>query len=67
MAAAGRAGVGGRPTVATKEAIRATPGLLPDPGRSITSLAKLLGVSPGTLHALVASMKVTCHHTVSQR
>lgn len=23
--------------------------LLPDPGRSITSIAKLLGVSPGTL------------------
>ncbi|WP_328560431.1 hypothetical protein [Streptomyces coelicoflavus] len=50
LVAAARAGVGGRPTVAVKEAIRATPGLLPDPGRSIISLAKLLGVSPGTFH-----------------
>ncbi|MFE1731242.1 hypothetical protein ACFW6X_13900 [Streptomyces bacillaris] len=48
--AGARAGVGGRPTVATKEAIRAAPGLLPDPGQSVTSLAKLLGVSLGALH-----------------
>ncbi|MFJ5637632.1 recombinase family protein [Streptomyces goshikiensis] len=48
-AARARGRVGGRPTVATEEVIRAPGGLLPDPGRSITSIAKLLGVSPGTL------------------
>ncbi|WP_455753287.1 hypothetical protein [Streptomyces clavifer] len=32
-----------------KEGLAAARGLLPDPGRSITSIAKLLGVSPGTL------------------
>ncbi len=45
-----RARVGGRPTVATPQVIRAARDLLPDPGRSITSIAKLLGVSPGTLY-----------------
>lgn len=50
VAGSARAGVGGRPTVATKEAIRAAPGLLPDPGQSVPSLAKLLGVSLGALH-----------------
>ncbi|MEV5084460.1 hypothetical protein AB0K74_38690, partial [Streptomyces sp. NPDC056159] len=45
-----RGRVGGRPTVATEEVIRAARDLLPDPGRSITSIAKLLGVSPGTLY-----------------
>ena len=38
---------GGRPSVATEEVIRAARDLVPDPGRSITSIAKLLGVSPG--------------------
>ncbi|MBA9043272.1 MULTISPECIES: recombinase family protein [Streptomyces] len=42
--------VGGRPTVATEEVVRAARDLLPDPGRSITSIAKLLGASPGTLY-----------------
>ncbi|MFD8813779.1 recombinase family protein [Streptomyces sp. NPDC059627] len=41
---------GGRPTVATEEIIKAARDLLPDPGRSITSIAKLLGVSPDTLY-----------------
>jgi hypothetical protein len=41
--------VGGRPSVATEEIIRASRDLLPNPGRSITSITKLLGVSPGTL------------------
>jgi DNA invertase Pin-like site-specific DNA recombinase len=40
----------GRPTVATEEVIRAARDLLPDPGRSITSIAKMLGISPGTLY-----------------
>ncbi|WP_349307748.1 hypothetical protein [Streptomyces sp. HNM0645] len=48
--AAARARVGGRRSVATEEVIRAARDLLPDPGRSITSIAKLLGVSPGTLY-----------------
>ncbi|WP_405843064.1 helix-turn-helix domain-containing protein [Streptomyces platensis] len=57
--AAGRARgrVGGRPGVATEEVIRAARDLLPDPGRSITSIAKLLGVSAGTLY----------HHTPDLR
>lgn len=46
-AARARGYIGGRPTVATEEIIRAARDLLPDPGRSITS--KLLGVSPGPL------------------
>jgi len=46
-AARARGRIGGRPTVATEEIIRAARDLLPDPGRSITSIAKLLGVSPG--------------------
>ncbi|MFG1709882.1 recombinase family protein [Nonomuraea sp. M3C6] len=49
-AARERGRVGGRPSVATEEVIRAARDLLPDPGRSITSIAKLLGVSPGTLY-----------------
>ncbi|MEH0509590.1 recombinase family protein [Streptomyces sp. B21-106] len=49
-AARARGRVGGRPTVATEEVIRAARDLLPDPGRSITSIAKMLGISPGTLY-----------------
>ncbi|MET9080020.1 recombinase family protein [Streptomyces sp. NPDC004232] len=49
-AARARGRVGGRPSVATEEIIRAARDLLPDPGRSITSITKLLGVSPGTLY-----------------
>ncbi|MFD8525288.1 recombinase family protein [Streptomyces capillispiralis] len=49
-AARERGRVGRRPSVATEGAIRAARDLLPDPGRSITSIAKLLGVSPGTLY-----------------
>lgn len=45
----GRVG-GRRPTVATEEVIKAARDLLPDLGRSITSIATLLGVSPGTLY-----------------
>ncbi|WP_328929971.1 recombinase family protein [Streptomyces sp. NBC_00190] len=49
-AARARGGVGGRPTVATPEITRAARDLLPNPENSITSIAKLLGVSPGTLY-----------------
>ncbi|MFI9724283.1 recombinase family protein [Streptomyces sp. NPDC052396] len=49
-AARARGRIGGRPTVATEEVIKAARDLLPGLGRSITSIAKLLGVSPGTLY-----------------
>ena len=56
-AARARGRVGGRPTVATEEIIRAARDLLPDPGRSITSIAKLLGVSPGTLYNHIPDLR----------
>ncbi|MFE9704184.1 recombinase family protein [Streptomyces sp. NPDC005930] len=56
-AARARGRVGGRPTVATEEIIRAARGLLPDPRRSITSIAKLLGVSPGTLYNHIPDLR----------
>ncbi|WP_241847164.1 recombinase family protein [Streptomyces sp. CB02414] len=56
-AARARGRIGGRPTVATEEVIRAARGLLPGPGRSITSIAKLLGVSPGTLYNHIPDLK----------
>jgi DNA invertase Pin-like site-specific DNA recombinase len=49
-AARARGRVGGRPSVITPEILSAARTLLPDPKRSITSIAKLLGVSPGTLY-----------------
>ncbi|MFI0214047.1 hypothetical protein [Streptomyces lydicus] len=55
--AAARARVGGRPTVATEEVIRAARDLLPDPGRSITSIAELLGISPSTLHHHIPGLR----------
>ncbi|MFC5143506.1 recombinase family protein [Streptomyces aureoversilis] len=56
-AARERGRVGGRPSVATEEVIRAARDLLPDPGRSITSIAKLLGVSPGTLYNPIPDLR----------
>ncbi|MEU2159343.1 recombinase family protein [Streptomyces sp. NPDC019396] len=56
-AARARGRIGGRPTVATDEVIRAARDLLPDPGRSITSIAKLLGVSPGTLYNHIPDLR----------
>ncbi|WP_267906116.1 recombinase family protein [Streptomyces broussonetiae] len=55
--AAARARTGGRPSVATEEVIRAARALLPDPGRSITSIAKLLGVPPGTLYNHIPDLR----------
>lgn len=49
-AARARGRVGGRPTVVTPELLRAARDMLPNPENSITSIAKLLGVSPGTLY-----------------
>ncbi|KAK1185829.1 hypothetical protein B7755_051875 [Streptomyces sp. NBS 14/10] len=37
--------------------IKAARDLLPDPGRSITSIAKLLGVSPGTLYNHIPDLR----------
>ena len=48
--AAARGRVGGRPSVVTPEIIRAARDMLPNPDASITSIAKLLGVSVGTLY-----------------
>ncbi|MFF7361857.1 recombinase family protein [Streptomyces sp. NPDC008125] len=56
-AARARGRAGGRPSVATEEIIRAARDLLPDPGRSITSIAKLLGVSPGTLYNHIPDLR----------
>jgi DNA invertase Pin-like site-specific DNA recombinase len=49
-AARDRGRVGGRPSVVTPDIIRAARDLLPNPEHSITSIAKLLGVSPGTMY-----------------
>ncbi|MFE3608172.1 hypothetical protein [Streptomyces goshikiensis] len=57
VAARARGHVGGRPTVATEEVIRAAGDLLPDPGRSITSIAQLLGVFPGTLYNHIPGLR----------
>ncbi|MFE9606771.1 recombinase family protein [Streptomyces hokutonensis] len=56
-AARARGRIGGRPSVATKEVIRAARDLLPDPGRSINSIAKLLDVSPGTLYNHIPDLR----------
>ncbi|WP_309505046.1 recombinase family protein [Streptomyces sp. KM273126] len=59
--------VGGRPHVAGEEIIRTARDLLPDPGRSITSIAKLLGVSAGTLYNHIQDLRELCAGTVSRQ
>ncbi|MEV7968195.1 recombinase family protein [Sphaerisporangium sp. NPDC088356] len=49
-AARARGRVGGRPTVVNSDILRAARDMLPNPEHSITSIAKLLGVSAGTLY-----------------
>jgi DNA invertase Pin-like site-specific DNA recombinase len=56
-AARARGRVGGRPTVVTPELIRAARDLLPNPEHSVTSIAKLLGVSPGTLYNHIPDLR----------
>ncbi|WP_374122117.1 recombinase family protein [Frankia sp. AiPa1] len=56
-AARERGRVGGRPTVATPEIIRAARDMLPNPDASVTSIAKLLGVSPGTLYNHIPDLR----------
>ncbi len=56
-AARARGRVGGRPSVVTSEIIRAARDMLPNPEASITSIAKILGVSPGTLYNHIPDLR----------
>ncbi len=56
-AARARGRVGGRPTVATPEIIRAARDLLPNPDVSVTAIARLLGVSPGTFYNHIPDLR----------
>jgi DNA invertase Pin-like site-specific DNA recombinase len=52
-----RGRIGGRPTVVTEEIVRAARDMLPNPDNSITAIAKLLGVSPGTLYNHIPDLR----------
>jgi DNA invertase Pin-like site-specific DNA recombinase len=56
-AARARGRVGGRPSVATPDIIAAARDMLPNPHHSITSIAKLLGISPGTLYNHIPDLR----------
>ncbi|MEU8251641.1 recombinase family protein [Nonomuraea sp. NPDC048916] len=56
-AAKARGRTGGRPTVITPELLRASRDMLPNPENSIASIAKLLGVSPGTLYNHIRDLR----------
>ena len=56
-AARARGRVGGRPSVVNTDLIRAARDMLPNPEYSVTSIAKLLGVSPGTLYNHIPDLK----------
>jgi DNA invertase Pin-like site-specific DNA recombinase len=56
-AARARGRIGGRPTVATADVIRAARDMLPNPDASVASIAKLLGVSPGTLYNHIPDLR----------
>jgi DNA invertase Pin-like site-specific DNA recombinase len=56
-AARARGRVGGRPSVVNPDIIRAARDMLPNPATSITTIAKLLGVSPGTLYNHIPDLK----------
>ncbi|MFI6522595.1 recombinase family protein [Spirillospora sp. NPDC050679] len=56
-AARARGRVGGRPTVVDEALLRQARDLLPNPDNSITSIAKLLGVSPGTLYNHIPDLR----------
>lgn len=64
-AARTRGRVGGRPTVITPEILRAARDMLPNPDNSIESIAKILGVSPGTLYNHIPDLRElrTSRHT----
>jgi DNA invertase Pin-like site-specific DNA recombinase len=52
-----RGGVGGRPTAVNPDIIRAARDMLPNPEHLITSIARLLGVSPGTLYKHIPDLQ----------
>ena len=52
-----RGRVGGRPTVITPDILRAARDMLPNPDASVTAIAKLLGVSPGTLYNHIPDLR----------
>jgi DNA invertase Pin-like site-specific DNA recombinase len=56
-AARARGRVGGRPSVVNPDIIRAARDMLPNPDHSITSIATLLGVSPGTLYNHIPDLR----------
>jgi len=56
-AARARGRVGGRPTVVNAENIRAARDMLPNPNASVASIAKLLGVSAGTLYNHIPDLR----------
>ncbi len=60
-----RGRVGGRPTVITPEILRAARDMLPNPDNSVESIAKILGVSPGTLYNHIPDLRElrTSRHT----
>jgi len=60
-AARARGRTGGRPTVVNAELLKAARDLLPDPERSVTSIAKLLGVSVGTLYNHIPDLQELRH------
>ncbi|MFD5437070.1 recombinase family protein [Kitasatospora sp. NPDC127067] len=56
-AARARGNVGGRPTVVDDKILRMARDLLPNPEHSITAIAKMLGVSPGTLYNHIPDLR----------
>ncbi|MFG3013570.1 recombinase family protein [Streptomyces cinerochromogenes] len=56
-AARARGRVGGRPTVVSEQLLRAARDMLPNPENSIETIAKLLGVSVGTLYNHIPELK----------
>ena len=56
-AARARGRVGGRPTVINPEVLRAARDMLPNPDASVASIARLLGVSPGTLYNHIPDLR----------
>ncbi|WP_331746928.1 recombinase family protein (plasmid) [Streptomyces halstedii] len=56
-AARARGRVGGRPSVVDEDLIRAARDMLPNPASSVTSIAKILGVSVGTLYNHIPDLK----------
>ncbi|MFJ7201860.1 MULTISPECIES: recombinase family protein [unclassified Streptomyces] len=56
-AARARGKVGGRPSVVNDDLIRAARDMLPNPENSVATIAKILGVSVGTLYNHIPDLK----------